>query len=499
MIYIRTTAYNASKTLRRAVESVLRQTYEEFQYYLIDNGSVDNGKTRRIVEEYARQDSRIKPFFNKKNHVWDENEEANLLPHRIGAEDYFCLLDADDEYMPTFFEDMLNFMDRYQLDIAASGSDFVRAVDGKFLGQRLLQHDLILYGERFDQLFPIYHQFMRTIWGKMFKGKTLVHTVVTHGSPEMPTVYGNDTFFTTRAFQSATRVGILSKSLHRYYISSKSVSYNFNPDRSKCDRILRKAALDFLKPYGEVSPQNKGFLDCVHANATKDTLLVILNAKMSVLEKMKWIKELFSDEGVTEIVLSSDPEVMRIVGQIREGTLNWIFAQAACGTVEGAELIADIMSCLLPQYDVFTYLLNIQNRRPDFILELKKSEWIEHHLLENPVLNYISADLAFVLPEVIKCVMRGNYLGAWESFLENNDIEINEKDEEKYYLLGQNLAALMEDASSFLYFKKEWISYLIEHMRIEEAKVELSEFAKILPDDETFNNLSGKLENELHK
>ena len=101
MIYIRTTAYNASKTLARAADSILNQTYGQFEYYLIDNGSTDNGETRKIVEKYARQDARVKPFFNQKNHVWDINKEVIYLPHNIGEEDYFCLLDADDEYSLT--------------------------------------------------------------------------------------------------------------------------------------------------------------------------------------------------------------------------------------------------------------------------------------------------------------------------------------------------------------------------------------------------------------
>lgn len=192
MIYVRTTAYNASKTLQRTVESVLDQTYGQFEYYLIDNGSTDNGQTKRIVEKYARQDPRVKPFFNQKNHIWTGNEEADFLPHTIGDEDYFCLLDADDEYSLTFFSEMLEFMEHNQLDIAACGSDFIHAENGVLMGKRLLKQDLILEERSFESYFPIYHQFMRTIWGKLFKGKTLRNTILDMTSPEMPRVYGND-------------------------------------------------------------------------------------------------------------------------------------------------------------------------------------------------------------------------------------------------------------------------------------------------------------------
>lgn len=493
MIYIRTTAYNAAKTLRRAVDSVLNQTYGEFQLYLIDNGSSDHGETRAIVEEYARRDKRVKPFFNQKNHVWDQNREAELLPHQIGAEDYFCLLDADDEYYPTFFEDMLRFMEQNDLDIAACGSDFIRAEDDKLLAQRVLSKNLILEGSRFAYYFPYYHQFMRTIWGKLFKGKTLKHTILDTTSPKMPKVYGNDTFFTTYAFQDAKRVGILAKSLHFYYISSKSSSYTFNTERSRCDRILRQAAFDFLKPYGEISQENMNFLNVVHANATMDTLIVILNSNISVLDKIKWVRELLDDEGVKAILSSISPDVVKVASQIRSNTLDWLFKQREFGTPEGSELSADIILLLLPDMETFDYLVKLRDKRPDFISELKRKKWLERTLLNQPIIKNVSADLAFALPEVIKAVLEKNYEKAYQEFLSCEEVEINPEDEEAYYILGQNLAAAVEDPDTYIYFKLEWISYLIDHMRAKEAEAELNSFQSIMPDDERFRQLRDRL------
>ena len=47
MIYFRTFAYNAEKTLRKSVDSVLNQTHKEFVYYLMDNGSTDGTRAIR--------------------------------------------------------------------------------------------------------------------------------------------------------------------------------------------------------------------------------------------------------------------------------------------------------------------------------------------------------------------------------------------------------------------------------------------------------------------
>ena len=89
MIYVRTCAYNAEKTIRRAMDSVLNQTYRDITYYVLDNGSTD--RTGEIVKEYALNDSRVVPFYNKVNRDLTENPQFWLVSHELKEEDYFCI------------------------------------------------------------------------------------------------------------------------------------------------------------------------------------------------------------------------------------------------------------------------------------------------------------------------------------------------------------------------------------------------------------------------
>ena len=168
MIYIYTCAYNAEKTLHTAVSSILNQTYTEFTYYILDNGSFDD--TRKIVEEYANKDNRIISLFGKSNRrgltskiVKDIISEDNMLKNS-----YFATLDADDEYEPDYLEKMIKFINKYDLDIAACGSVFIDAKTNKHIGNRNVDKNLIINGDGIDRYFSTYHQFMRTIWGKVY-------------------------------------------------------------------------------------------------------------------------------------------------------------------------------------------------------------------------------------------------------------------------------------------------------------------------------------------
>ena len=56
--------YNAEKYLRKSIESVLNQTFKDFEYLLIDDCSTDN--SLQLIEEYAAKDSRIRVIKLKK-------------------------------------------------------------------------------------------------------------------------------------------------------------------------------------------------------------------------------------------------------------------------------------------------------------------------------------------------------------------------------------------------------------------------------------------------
>lgn len=56
--------YNAEQFIRRCIDSILEQTYTDFELLLIDDGSTDDSS--RICDVYSENDSRIK-VFHKKN------------------------------------------------------------------------------------------------------------------------------------------------------------------------------------------------------------------------------------------------------------------------------------------------------------------------------------------------------------------------------------------------------------------------------------------------
>ena len=57
--------YNAEKFLAESINSILSQTYSNFEFVILDDGSTDN--SLKIIKAYAKEDKRIKILVNNKN------------------------------------------------------------------------------------------------------------------------------------------------------------------------------------------------------------------------------------------------------------------------------------------------------------------------------------------------------------------------------------------------------------------------------------------------
>jgi len=87
--------YNVEKYLRECVDSVIAQTFTDFELILVDDGSPD--KSGKICDEYATKDSRVRVFHKTNGGVVD----ARFFGLRQARGDYVVFLDSDDSWTRT--------------------------------------------------------------------------------------------------------------------------------------------------------------------------------------------------------------------------------------------------------------------------------------------------------------------------------------------------------------------------------------------------------------
>lgn len=105
-VTIVTITYNSSKFVRQAIESILAQSYTDYEYLISDDCSSDN--TWEIIQEY--KDPRIKAWRNKTN--LGEYPNRNLTLKEARGE-YIIWIDGDDIFYPHGLEFMVKMLDAF--------------------------------------------------------------------------------------------------------------------------------------------------------------------------------------------------------------------------------------------------------------------------------------------------------------------------------------------------------------------------------------------------
>lgn len=157
-------AYNAQNTIGRCLDSILKQTYSDFELLVMDDGSRDD--TPRILDEYAASDARIRIIHKANSGVSDTRNQALDL----ASGEYIQFLDADDWITPDATRLFVRTMeDNPTCDMVIA--DFYRVV-GKNLSQKgdIEEEHLLTREEYADEMMKSPADFYYgVLWNKFFR------------------------------------------------------------------------------------------------------------------------------------------------------------------------------------------------------------------------------------------------------------------------------------------------------------------------------------------
>lgn len=125
IVTILMSAYNAGEYIGEAIESMLCQTFTDFEFIIINDASTDN--TGEVIAGF--NDSRIRYFRNSENKGLTKNLNAGL---RLAKGEYIARMDADDVSLPNRLEMQVALMDdRPEFGLCGTWYTYFGAVDGK--------------------------------------------------------------------------------------------------------------------------------------------------------------------------------------------------------------------------------------------------------------------------------------------------------------------------------------------------------------------------------
>lgn len=137
--------YNRAHTLSKSLNSVLNQTYQNFEIIIVDDGSSDN--TEDVIRNFQKKDKRIIYVKHEKNKGQSAAENTGI---KIAKGDYIAFQDSDDEWLPKKLEKQIKLIEKSPSDLGVVYTGLLRIMGNKRIyvpGSWVKQKDGYIYNE----------------------------------------------------------------------------------------------------------------------------------------------------------------------------------------------------------------------------------------------------------------------------------------------------------------------------------------------------------------
>lgn len=228
--------YNSELYLRESIESVLRQTLEQFELICVDDGSRDSSK--EIVREYAKKDDRVKLVEG----AHKGGGAARNVGITYASGEYLTFLDSDDIMEPTLLEKVYEKCKEDYADIGIFEVKFLHQATGAVTletcglrKENLPEKAVFTYEDMPAYIFNSFHNWP---WNKMFRRSF----VKEHGIEFQEIMRTNDLLFTNKALVLAERITTVQEHLIFYRVGQTG----------NCQSTNSVAPFDFYEAFKEL-------------------------------------------------------------------------------------------------------------------------------------------------------------------------------------------------------------------------------------------------------
>ncbi len=242
--------YNSEKYIKKCMESVIEQTYENLEILVIIDGATDTSK--KIVEEYAKNDTRIRII---------ERENKGIFYTRVegikrATSDYLYFLDADDWIEKNAIETMYQYKETYQANVVRC-QNYYKDEDEKVEQEQELK---FLKRENFSEklypkLFGTYE--FACIWNQLIERKCFKELE----ENDYTINFGEDYLLNFKLYKNIETMVIVPDYLYHYRTNNMSITnqQNYEGLLKKLESAC-KSHLEIVNQIAQSSPSVPGLL-----------------------------------------------------------------------------------------------------------------------------------------------------------------------------------------------------------------------------------------------
>lgn len=238
--------YNVEKYLKRCIESIIYQTYKDFEVILINDGSTD--RSGLICDEYSKIDKRIK-VVHKRNEGVSSARNCGIDSTR-GK--YILFIDSDDYIEKNLLKIISEALEEeYDLIYFGYYMDFIsenRSLEMKCRNSLYYSNKDFLKDYKYfrgNYLFGY-------VWNKLFRAEVIKNNNIYFEINTFP----EDLFFTFEAIKKCNKIKSLNYSLYHYIHRNNLTLSKQKRDKYEITKTIYKRTVGFLKE-----------LDCYNINA----------------------------------------------------------------------------------------------------------------------------------------------------------------------------------------------------------------------------------------
>ena len=221
--------YNGERTIKRCIESVLNQTYQNLEILFINDGSTDH--SLEIAQQFSIKDKRLRILDMKENKGVSAARNFGL---QIAKGEYVEFIDADDEMLPTMIETLLDALVSNDTDIAVSNFSgnplFFTTFTDCIYDLENESDRLEYYQDTFCMLLP---------WNKLYKRKSLTVTF------DEEVHFAEDELFNLSVLKGIKRIICVNQPLYVYhYAPAEEVDMEKVEEKSCLNKIIDSTNYD---------------------------------------------------------------------------------------------------------------------------------------------------------------------------------------------------------------------------------------------------------------
>ncbi len=279
--------YNAGRYLRKAIESILVQTYSNFELILIDDGATDGSGS--VCDAYQQQDSRVKVIHQKNKGIC----EARNVGLREAKGKYIAFCDHDDTYESEYLAIAVSYANKTNTDLLKFG--FFTIITYKDKPIEKIRNELREGFYNLQKLFEDYQQYLKcvkAVWNGVYMADIIKQNSLQF-DPNIKTGM-EDYDFNLKYMQCCKSISCIVDVLFNHYAreeQSTSLKFSYNKleyiqktARSEYE-ILSNLKRDEAEFRSALLQQRIHYMRLLFANVTRN------DVRLSVFQKIKIFQE----------------------------------------------------------------------------------------------------------------------------------------------------------------------------------------------------------------